>query len=242
MSHTYEELAKMIDHALLSPTLTVSDLDQGIELALAYDVASVCIMPFYLKACSDRLAGTQVKTSTTIGFPHGGQATSTKCVESEKAIADGCQELDVVTNISQVLSGNWNYVQDELQRLIEIAHAADRQVKIIFENCYLNEEQKIRLCQICSDLKADWVKTSTGYGTSGATEDDLRLMRLHSGEHVQIKAAGGIGDIDQLISVREIGVTRCGASRTKTILDELRKRLELSPIETVDSISGKSSY
>ncbi|MDB4756275.1 MAG: deoxyribose-phosphate aldolase [Pirellulaceae bacterium] len=242
MSHTYEELAKMIDHALLSPTLTVSDLDQGIELALAYDVASVCIMPFYLKACSDRLAGTQVKTSTTIGFPHGGQATSTKCVESEKAIADGCQELDVVTNISQVLSGNWNYVHDELQRLIEIAHAADRQVKIIFENCYLNEEQKIRLCQICSDLKADWVKTSTGYGTSGATEDDLRLMRLHSGEHVQIKAAGGIGDIDQLISVREIGVTRCGASRTKTILDELRKRLELSPIETVDSISGKSSY
>jgi deoxyribose-phosphate aldolase len=242
MSHTYEELAKMIDHALLSPTLTVSDLDQGLELALAYDVASVCIMPFYLKACSDRLAGTQVKTSTTIGFPHGGQATSTKCVESEKAIADGCQELDVVTNISQVLSGNWNYVHDELQRLIEIAHAADRQVKIIFENCYLNEEQKIRLCQICSDLKADWVKTSTGYGTSGATEDDLRLMRLHSGEHVQIKAAGGIGDIDQLISVREIGVTRCGASRTKTILDELRKRLELSPIETVDSISGKSSY
>ena len=140
MSHTYEELAKMIDHALLSPTLTVSDLDQGIELALAYDVASVCIMPFYLKACSDRLAGTQVKTSTTIGFPHGGQATSTKCVESEKAIAGGCQERDVVTNISQVLSGNWNYVQDELQRLIEIAHAADRQVKIIFENCNLQNK------------------------------------------------------------------------------------------------------
>jgi deoxyribose-phosphate aldolase len=125
----------------------------------------------------------------------------------------------MVVNISQVLSGNWNYVQQDIESVISVAHAAKRKVKVIFENCYLNDEQKIKLCEICTELNADWVKTSTGYGSGGATHDDLRLMRKHSGPQVQVKAAGGIRDLAALLAVRELGVTRCGATRTKEILD-----------------------
>ena len=226
MSLTYEDLAKMIDHSLLNPILTVDDLEQGIELALAYDVASVCIMPYYLKQCAKRLSGSDVKASTTIGFPHGGNTTQIKQVEAQRAIDDGCEELDMVVNISKVLSGDYEYVRDDIGAVIDTAHAAGQKVKVIFENCYLNNDQKIRLCEICSDLGADWVKTSTGYGTGGATHDDLKLMRKHAADHVQVKAAGGVRDIDALIAVRELGVTRCGASRTSEMLDDWRSRLE----------------
>lgn len=226
----YCDLSKMIDHSLLNPTMTTDDLETGIELAVAYDVASVCIMPYYLKRCAERLSGTDVKASTTIGFPHGGHTTEIKRAEAKRAIDDGCQELDMVVNISQVLSGNWDYVRDDIQAVIELAHQAGQKVKVIFENCYLNDEQKIQLCKICTELRADWVKTSTGYGTGGATHEDLKLMRQHSGDHVQVKAAGGVRDLDALIAVRELGVSRCGASRTREILDPLRERLGLQPI------------
>jgi len=235
MNLSYEALAKMIDHSLLNPSLTVADLEQGIDLALAYDVASVCILPYYLKRCAERLAGSGVKASSTIGFPHGGHTTAIKKAEAEQAIADGCEELDMVVNISQVLSGDWDYVRQDIAAVIEVAHAAGQKVKVIFENCYLNDEQKIRLCEICSDLKADWVKTSSGYGTGGATHDDLNLLRKHAADHVQVKAAGGVRDVDALIAVREIGVTRCGASRTSDILDEHRKRLGMEAIPAVAS-------
>lgn len=231
MDFTYEELAKMIDHSLLSPTLTEDQLEQGLDLAIAYDVASVCIMPYYLMRCAERLAGTNVKPSTTIGFPHGGHCTATKLAEAQLAIAEGCQELDMVVNISQVLSGDWEYVKIDLHQVIYTAHQAGRQVKVIFENCYLNDEQKIRLCEICNELNADWIKTSTGYGTGGATLEDLKLMREHAADHVQVKAAGGVRDLDALLEVRQLGVTRCGASRTQAILDEARQRLGLPPVE-----------
>ncbi len=230
MNHSYEDLAKMIDHSLLHPTTTIEDLEKGIDLALVYDVASVCILPYYLKRCAERLSGSSVKASTTIGFPHGGHTTLSKQREAEQAVADGCEELDMVVNISQVLSGNWDYVEQDIKAVIDVAHASERKVKVIFENCYLNDSQKIRLCQICGDLNADWVKTSTGYGTGGAQHTDLILMRKHSADHVQVKAAGGVRELDALIAVRELGVSRCGASRTRDMLDELRGRLALSPI------------
>lgn len=225
MNYTYDQIAGMIDHSLLNPTLTADELDAGCRLAAAYQVASVCIMPFYLQRCAELLAGTGVKASTTIGFPHGGHTTAVKLAETRQALADGGQELDMVVNISQVLSGNWDYVRDDIRAVVEATHAAGQKVKVIFENCYLNDAQKIRLCEICSDLNADWVKTSTGYGSGGATMDDLALMRKHAAPHVQVKAAGGVRDLDTLLKVRELGVSRCGASRTKEMLDECRRRL-----------------
>ncbi len=225
MDFTYSDIAKMIDHSLLNPTLTTEELDQGIDQGLEYDVASICIMPYYLRQCSDRLAGSTVKSSTTIGFPHGGHTTAIKLAEAERALQDGCQELDMVVNISQVLSGQWDAVQSEIKSIVDLAHAADQKVKVIFENCYLKDEHKIRLCQICGEVGADWVKTSTGYGTGGATLDDLKLMRQHAPAHVQVKAAGGVRDLDALLEVRAIGVSRVGASRTAQILDVCRERL-----------------
>jgi deoxyribose-phosphate aldolase len=230
MDYTYQDVAKMIDHSLLNPTLTADDLEGGIQLALAYDVASVCILPYYLKRCAELLSGSTVKASTTIGFPHGGHTTAIKRAEAERAIADGCEELDMVVNISKVLSGDWEYVRQDIESVIDVAHAAGQKVKVIFENCYLNDDQKIRLCEICSELGADWVKTSTGYGSGGATHDDLKLMRAHSAEEVQVKAAGGVRDLDALLAVRALGVTRCGASRTNSMLDECRRRLGLPEI------------
>lgn len=241
MSWTYPDLSKMIDHSLLNPTMTMADLDAGIQLALAYDVASVCIMPYALKHCADRLRGSTVKASTTIGFPHGGHTTAIKRAEAEQAIADGCEELDMVVNISQVLSSNWDYVRSDINAVIDVAHAAGQKVKVIFENCYLNDAQKIELCRICSDLNADWVKSSTGYGTGGSTPADLKLMRQHAAPHVQVKAAGGVRDLETLLQVREIGVTRCGASRTKEMLDAARQQLGLPAIVT-KAVSSTGGY
>ena len=218
----------MIDHSLLNPTLTDAELEKGCRLGLEYDVASVCIMPYYLKRCAEMLKGSRVKPSTTIGFPHGGHTTVVKLAEARQAIADGGQELDMVVNISKVLSGDWDYVRQDIQAVVDAAHDAGRKAKVIFENCYLKVDQKIRLCEICGELNADWVKTSTGYGTGGATMEDLKLMRKHSPAHVQVKAAGGVRDLDMLLQVRALGVTRVGASRTREILDECKRRLESS--------------
>lgn len=227
MDYTYPDIAKMIDHSLLNPTLPAGELEAGCRLALDYDVASVCILPYYLKRCAEILRGSSVKASTTIGFPHGGHTTAIKVAEASQALADGGEELDMVVNISAVLSGNWRYVQDDIAAVIGVTHAAGQKVKVIFENCYLNNEQKIALCRICSDLQADWVKTSTGYGSGGATDEDLILMRKHSAPRVQVKSAGGIRDLDALLRVRALGVTRSGASRTAAMLDDCRTRLGL---------------
>lgn len=225
MDYTYRDLAKMIDHSLLNPTLTVADLEAGIQLALAYDVASVCIMPYYLRRCADLLRGSTVKASTTIGFPHGGHTTAIKVAEAEQALADGGEELDMVVNISQVLSGAWDAVARDIEAVTAVTHAAGQKIKVIFENCYLNDDQKIMLCRICGEIGVDWVKTSTGYGSGGATDADLRLMRQHTPPQVQIKAAGGVRTLDRLLEVRALGVSRCGATRTAAILDEARQRL-----------------
>ena len=231
MNWDYSDIAKMIDHALLKPTLTSADLEAGCLMARAYDVASVCIMPFAVKQCAELLDGSTVAPGTTIGFPHGASAVSSKVDQSKTALAAGCAELDMVINISKALSGDWNYVRSEVQAVVEVAHGEGRLMKVIFETCYLSDEDKIRLCEICGEVGADWVKTSTGFGTGGATHEDLVLMRNHSPQSVQLKASGGIRSLEALLPVRDIGVTRVGTSSTQTILDEARLRLELPPIE-----------
>ena len=223
--YSYLDIAKMIDHSLLNPSLTVDELEAGCRLAREYDVASVCIMPYYAARCAQLLEGSAVEPSTTIGFPHGGHRTDVKMAEAERALKDGAHELDAVINISKARSGDWTYVGGEIRELTELTHARGQKIKIIFENAYLNDAAKIRLCQICGEIGVDWVKTSTGYAGSGATMEDLKLMRKHSPAHVQVKAAGGVRDLDSLLAVRGIGVTRVGASRTAQILDECKKRL-----------------
>jgi deoxyribose-phosphate aldolase len=225
VSLRYDDLAAMIDHALLAPTLTWDELEAGCRLARAYGVASVCIMPYALARCAELLAGSPVAPSTTIGFPHGGQATAVKVAEADRAISDGGVELDMVVNVSLVRSGRWEDVRADIRGVTEAAHAAGRKVKVIFECCFLDDAQKIRLCEIASDLGCDWVKTSTGFGGGGATEADVALMRRHAAPHVQVKAAGGIRDLDGLLRFRDLGANRCGTSRTQDILDDLTRRL-----------------
>ena len=223
---TYEYIAKRIDHSLLQPTLTQVELEDGCGLAARYQVASVCIKPYAVSRAADLLKGTGVNVGTTIGFPHGGHVTSVKLFEADRALGDGANELDMVVNIGQVLGGQWDAVRDDVRAVTEAAHQRGAIVKVIFENCYLHDDQKVRLCEICGELNADFVKTSTGYGTGGATHADLILMRRASPAHVKVKAAGGVRDLDGAIAVARLGCDRIGASRTAEILDALKARLE----------------
>jgi deoxyribose-phosphate aldolase len=222
---TYAAIAKMMDHSLLQQTLTDAEMEQGCKLALAYDVASVCIKPYAVKLANAILTGSNVAVGTTIGFPHGGHRTAIKVAEAEKAMDDGARELDMVVNIGKVLSKDWRYVGDEIEAVVEAAHNRGALVKVIFENCFLADEHKEQLCRICGGVRADFVKTSTGYGETGATDADLQLMRRWSPPHVQVKAAGGVRTFERLLVVRAMGVTRVGATATKAILDECKARL-----------------
>jgi deoxyribose-phosphate aldolase len=241
-SYNYESIAKMIDHSLLNPTLTIEELEDGCALAVRYNTASVCIMPYYLARCAEILAGTTVYASTTIGFPHGGHTTAVKIAETRQALKDSGQELDMVINIGKARSGAWQYVRDEIVALTEIIHGEGARIKVIFENAYHDDASKIRLCEMCGEIGVDWVKTSTGYAPSGATLPDLELMRKHSPPSVQIKAAGGIRDLDALLTVRAIGVSRVGATRTQTMLEDCRKRLGLEPITKSLTPAAPSGY
>lgn len=241
-NYTYNDLAKMIDHSLLKPVLTKRELEEGCTLALEYDVASVCILPYSLKRCAEILKGSTVAPSTTIGFPHGANMSAIKQAEALQAVKDGGIELDMVANISAVLSGDWEYVRQDIAGVVQVAHEHGAKVKVIFENCYLNDEQKKRLCVICGELRADWVKTSTGYGSSGATIEDLKLMRAASPAHVQVKAAGGVRDLDTLLAVRATGATRCGATATVAMLEAARKNLGLKPIRAVQAAPAPAGY
>ncbi len=223
---TYERIAKRIDHALLAQALTEAELEAGCLLAVEYGVASVCIKPFAVALAARLLSGTGVEVGTTIGFPHGGHSTAVKVFEAQQAIADGATELDMVVNIGQVVGGNWGAVAADVGAVVNAAHERRAIVKVIFENCYLNDEQKVRLCRICGEVGADYVKTSTGFGTGGATRHDLILMRESSPPRVKLKAAGGVRTLDEAIAVVELGCDRFGASRTAEILDALKERLK----------------
>jgi deoxyribose-phosphate aldolase len=225
MPLTYESIAKKIDHSLLGPTLTQAELEEGCRLAARYGVASVCIKPHAVTLARDLLHDSGVAVGTTVGFPHGGHDTAVKVFEAGRALEDGATELDMVVNIGAVLGGDWAFVREDIAAVTRAAHTGDAIVKVIFENCYLNDGQKTRLCEISGELGVDYVKTSTGYGTGGATHADLILMRKHSPPHVKLKAAGGIRDLDATLAVVELGCDRIGASKTSEILDEWSNRL-----------------
>lgn len=227
----------MIDHSLLHPTMTDAMLKQECEVAKKYDVASVCIKPYAVKAAVQWLKGTDVLVGTVIGFPHGNSTIAIKVKETEQAIADGAKEIDMVVNIGKVLSEDWGYIEKEISAINSATVNGGAILKVIFENDYLpNDKFKIKLCQICSQVKVAFVKTSTGYGFvkgsdgkysyQGATDHDLKLMRQHSAPEVQIKAAGGIRTLDDLLRVRALGVTRVGATATIAILEEAKRRFE----------------
>jgi deoxyribose-phosphate aldolase len=222
---TIAELASMFDHSLLQPNLTDADLERGCLLARELGVASVCIKPYGVWLAAKLLAGSAVRASTVIGFPHGGHLTAVKVFEAERATDDGATELDMVANVGKVLSGEWNYVADDIAAVVRAAHARGAKVKVIFENAYLKDEHKRELCRICGEVRADWVKTSTGYAETGATLEDLRLMRECSPPWVQVKAAGGVRTFERLMEVRAIGITRVGATATKAILDDAKAKL-----------------
>ena len=242
MKYTYQELAGMIDHSLLHPTLTDKELEDGCRLAAKYRVASVCIKPYFVKRAAQLLSGTGVKVGAVIGFPHGNSATESKRYETELACKDGAVEIDMVINIGKALGGDWDFVERDIHAVCEEAHKHGAKVKVIFENDYLgnggaglsSDDLKRKLGQISERAGADWIKTSTGYGFvkgadgkydyKGATEPDLRLMRASVSDRVQVKAAGGVRDLDGLIRVRDLGATRCGASATAAILDTYQAR------------------
>jgi deoxyribose-phosphate aldolase len=221
---TERDIAKTIDHSLLRPELDDAFVEDGCRLAARYDVASVCVRPADVRRAVALLKGTDVKVGTTIGFPHGNHRTETKVFEAEQALADGATELDMVLQIAALRSGRDEDVQADIAAVVEVAHAAGAIVKVIFENAYLTDAEKIRACHLSEAAGADFVKTSTGFAPSGATHDDLRLMRANTSSHVQVKAAGGVRSLDALLAVMDLGVTRIGATATQTIIEDFRAR------------------
>ncbi len=225
MDWTVEDIAKTIDHAALRPTAIERDLEEAARVAIEYRVASLCCLPHWAARCAEMLAGSGVEPSVTIGFPHGAQHSAVKAFEARQALDDGATELDMVVNIGKVLGGQWGDVREDIRGVIEPAHAQGAKTKVIFEVCYLNNADIIRLCEICGELNADWVKTSTGFGAGGATKESVALMRKHSPSHVQVKASGGIATLDDLLTYRALGATRIGCSKTKEIMEECRQRV-----------------
>lgn len=231
---TLKELAKMIDHSLLHPTMTDKEILKGCEIARRYDVATVCVKPYAVKMCKEALAGSDVAVCSVIGFPHGNNTTVIKVAEARQAVADGASEIDMVINIGKALGGDWEYVQADIAAVNQALVSAGALLKVIFETDYLQDEHIIRLCRICSDLKVAFVKTSTGYGFvkqasgdynyKGATDHVLALMRQYSALEVRVKAAGGVRTLDGLLKVRELGAVRCGATATEAMLEEAKRR------------------
>jgi len=221
---TYREIAKTIDHSLLRPELDDAFVEDGIRLAAKYDVASATVRPIDVVKAVEMLRGTDVKVGTVVGFPHGDVLTETKVFEAQRALEQGAQELDMVIQVAWLRSGRDSDVQADIAAIVEPAHAAGAIVKVIFENAYLTDDEKIRACRLTEAAGGDFVKTSTGFAATGATHEDLRLMRANTSPHVQVKAAGGVRTLDALLAVMELGVTRVGATATEAILEDFKAR------------------
>jgi deoxyribose-phosphate aldolase len=219
---TYDEIAGMIDHSLLKPNLTDQEIEDGCRIAHEYGVATVCVRPSDVRRAAEILRQSQVRVTTVIGFPHGSTTTAVKVFEAEEAIRNGARELDVVLPIGRLKSKDLAYVKGDLEAVTAAAHAHGVVVKVIFENCYLEDEDKIAACRIASEVGVDFVKTSTGFGTGGAEDRDLKLMREHTAPAVRLKAAGGIRTLERAIEVRKLGCTRVGATATVGILERLK--------------------
>jgi len=214
----------MIVHSLLRSELTVADVEAGCNVAKQYDVASVCVKPADVAFAAKLLEGTDVMPTTVVGFPHGSSTTETKVFETEQAIRDGAVEVDMVLNYGRLRSGDAAYVEQDVKAVVDAAHKHNVVVKVIFENCFLTDEEKVLACQLCERAGADFVKTSTGFGTGGATIPDLKLMRENCSSAIQVKAAGGVRTLDNALAVRSVGVTRFGATATVAIMDEAIRR------------------
>jgi deoxyribose-phosphate aldolase len=223
MDYTCSDIAQMIDHSLLRPELTEEDVRNGCEIAKKYKVATVCCRPSEVALVKQLLQDSDVKTTTVVGFPHGYNKTETKVFEAEQAIKEGAVELDMVINIGKLLDGDYDYVKNDIKAVVEVAHSHNVFVKVIFENFYLNDEQKKMACKLSEEAGVDFVKTSSGFAGGGATLEDLQLMRDNVSEKVQVKAAGGVRDLGMALKVREVGCTRFGATRTQTIMEECYK-------------------
>lgn len=221
---TLEQLAKVIDHSLLRPELTEAEVISGCELAKKYHVASVCVKPADVKLATKILKGSEVAVGTVLGFPHGNSTTVIKVAEGKQALEDGAVELDMVINIGAMRSGKYEYVRDEIKAICEIAKSKKALVKVILENAYLTDEEKVKACKLSEEAGANFVKTSTGFAPSGATLEDVRLMRASVSEKVQVKCAGGVRTLDALLAMIDAGVTRSGATATAAILDDFAKR------------------
>ncbi|KAF3940503.1 hypothetical protein ABW19_dt0206697 [Dactylella cylindrospora] len=255
---TLLQLAKMIDHSLLHPTMTDDEILAGLKIARDYNVATACVKPYSIPLAKKELEGTDVLVCPVIGFPHGNSTTEVKVFEAEAAAKAGGKEIDMVINIGKALCGDWDYVSDEIDQINKTVIKHGAILKVIFENDYLQPEHIIKLCQICSSLNVAFVKTSTGYGFvkqsngmysyKGATVPHLKLMRENSADGVQIKAAGGVRSLDDLLYVMSLGVTRIGATATVAILEEAKKRgigedpveVSLVPMAGADDQGGAS--
>jgi len=228
MEYTCEEIAKMIDHSLLRPELTDQDIVEGCEIAKKYNVASVCCRPSDVALAKKLLAGSEVKVGAVVGFPHGSHKTETKVFEAEQAIKDGAEELDMVIHIGKLRSRDFDYVREDIKAVCDVAHRHGVIVKVILENCYLDDELKRIGCKLAEEAGADFVKTSTGFAPGGATIEDLKLMRESVSPRVQVKAAGGVRTLDAALKVREVGATRFGATKTAEIMEECYRRKKQS--------------
>ena len=235
---TERDIAKTIDHSLLRPELDDAFVEDGCRLAAKYDVASVCVRPADVRRARAILGGTDVAVGTTIGFPHGNHLTAVKVFEAERALAQGATELDMVIQIGALKSGRDQDVEADIRAIVDVAHANGAIVKVIFENAYLTDDEKIRACGLTEAAGAEFVKTSTGFAPGGATHDDLRLMRANVSPRIQVKAAGGVRTLDALLEVMALGTTRIGATATKAIIDEFRARKAGGSATTVAAGAG----
>ena len=244
-----QELAKKIDHTLLTPAATFAELQKEVQVALKYNVASICVKPYWVKETAALLKGSDVITCCVIGFPHGNSATKVKSFEAETACQDGAEEVDMVINIGKVLEEDWVYIENELKEVVKVTKKYGAGLKVIFETDYLPEDRhKIKLCELCSKLQIEFVKTSTGFGFKkdksgnlyydGATEHDIKLMKKHCTGITQIKASGAIRDLDKLLKMLEYGATRIGATATEAMLEEAKARAEGKTNKVVASTSG----
>lgn len=224
--YTLEQVAKTIDHSILKPDFTYADVAAGAELALKYNTASYCIRPMDVAAAAKALAGSTVNVCTVIGFPHGSTTTATKAFETKDAITNGAVEIDMVMNVSAMLSGDFDFVEQDIRAVVEIAHAAGASVKVIFETAFLNDEQIVKACELTEQAGADYVKTSTGFASEGATTHNVALMKKTVGDRLKVKSSGGVRTLDQLIDYMDIGVTRSGCSATAQVLEEFISKAE----------------
>lgn len=235
MNDIVNKLAKMIDHSILHPTLTDAELEHECAIAKKYNVASVCVKPYMVKSAVEFLKGTNVLTGCVIGFPAGNSTNATKVFETEAACKDGAVEIDMVINIGKALQGDWDYISEEIKSVSDTCHKHGAIVKVIFETDYITKEADIvKLCQICTEVGADYVKTSSGFGFvrqangdynyRGATIPVLELMKKSIGPKVKLKAAGGIRTLDQLLAVQKAGCTRSGATATTAMMEEAINR------------------